>query len=83
MLNTIFNIALCTNSSQKMLNYMYCSLKKQIKFISPYLVSVIEQQRSISIKLDPFDVTELSIIWKFKQLIGCFISGLWLAIQGP
>lgn len=66
-----------------MLDYMYCNLKKRIKFLSQHLVSVIEQQRSISIKFDPFDITELCIIWKFKQLNGCFISGLWLAIQGP
>lgn len=83
MLHTIFNIALCTNNSQKMLDYMYCNLKKQIKFVSLHLVSVIEQQRSISIKFNPFDITELCIIWKFKQLSGRFISGLWLAIQGP
>lgn len=62
---------------------MYCNLKKRIIFLSQYLVSVIEQQRSISIKFDPFDITELCIIWKFKQLNSCFISGLWLAIQGP
>lgn len=34
---------------------MYCNLKNQIN--SQHLVSVIEQQRSISIKLDPFDIT--------------------------
>lgn len=62
---------------------MYCNLKKQIKFLSQHLVSVIKRQRSISIKFDPFDITELSIIWKLKQLIGCYISGLWLAIQCP